>query len=68
MLGTPPKSIGRDRMSVRIKGYVFSLIVRGMNLPPRRDLSALMIGEVSSGDLVEVEGYVGIVMIERGEM
>ena len=44
-------------MSVRIKGYVFSLIVRGMNLPPRRDLSALMIGEVSSGDLVEVQGY-----------
>ena len=68
MLGTPPKSIGRDRMSVRIKGYVFSLIIRGMNLPLRRDLSALMMGEVSSRDLVKVDGYLGIVMIERGEI
>ena len=68
MLGAPPKSIGRDRMSIRIKGYVFSLIIRGMNLPPRRDLSALMMSEVPSRDLVEVEGYLGIVMIERGEI
>jgi hypothetical protein len=68
MLGIPSKSIGRDLVSVRIKGYVFSLIIRRMNLPLRRDLSALMMGEVSSRDLVEVEGYLGIVMIERGEI
>jgi hypothetical protein len=56
MLGIPSKSIGRDRMSVRIKGYVFSLIIRGMNLPLRRDLSAPMIGEISWRDMVEVKG------------
>lgn len=68
MLGIPSKPIGRDRMSVRIKGYVFSLIIQGMNLPLRRDLSALMMGEVSWRDMVEVEGYLGIIMIERGEI
>ena len=55
-------------MSVTIKGYVFSLIIRGMNLPLRRDLSAPMMGEVSWRDMVEVEGYLGIVMIERGKI